>query len=38
MTLMERISDSSRDARALAQLSVFFAAFALLLGTIGLTG
>jgi len=37
-TLEERISDSSRDARAIAQLSGFFAVFALLLSAIGLYG
>ncbi len=37
-TLAERISDSAHDARAIAQLSGFFAAFALLLGGIGLYG
>jgi predicted permease len=37
-TLVERISDSAHDARAIAQLSGFFAVFALLLGAIGLYG
>jgi predicted permease len=37
-TLVERISDSSHDARAIAQLSGFFAVFALLLSVIGLYG
>ncbi len=37
-TLVERISDSSREARAIAQLSGFFAVFALLLAAIGLYG
>jgi predicted permease len=37
-TLTERISDSSHDTRAIAQLSGFFAVFALLLGAIGLYG
>ncbi|HLJ89882.1 MAG TPA: ABC transporter permease, partial [Candidatus Angelobacter sp.] len=37
-TLIERINDSTHDARAIAQLSGFFAAFALLLSAIGLYG
>jgi predicted permease len=37
-TLVERISDSSHDAKAIAQLSGFFAVFALLLSVIGLYG
>jgi predicted permease len=37
-TLVERISDFSHDARAIAQLSGFFAVFALLLAAIGLYG
>jgi ABC-type antimicrobial peptide transport system permease subunit len=37
-TLVERITDSAHDARAIAQLSGFFAVFALLLGAIGLYG